>query len=311
MEPEWPVRSLTVSGLSARTPTMRNYLNSLRPSQPDPRLQSRTNDSNAVARVSTSTAAQPVNNPSTRHLQHFARMTAQNIKANALLNSDNNEVPIHYKNPGEILAAIDRNIEQTAKDWGCSKQDVEAMLGSSKRFNAPVCGVTANNVMKLFLDSSQRSYSFEHGRPLSLSQLKQQLASLPADRNFILRVNDEAMGHAYVIDLPASNKPQRDAFLYQSDLGDGATRPLRLEDWMSRQAERPIPLGEVVRHFDNMTERKVDVHHLARLFDIDGNPAMLRPERLNNKNGFNFQLEEYSLKNLEKNMKAVTANCAS
>lgn len=292
---------------------MRNFINTFRPSQPDPRLQTQSGQHSRVARTNApASASRSANNPSTRHLQDFAKLSATSLRANVLLNSDDGDTPIYRKSPSALLKAIDDNIEQTARDWGCSKPEVEAMLGSSKRFNAPVCGVTANNVMKLFLDDDRHSYSFEKGHSISLSQLQHQLAKLPADKHFILRVNDGGMGHAYVIDLPASAKPHRDAFLYQSDLGDGATRPLRLEDWMSRKAAHPIALNDINTHFNNMARGKVDPEHIAKLFDIDGNVKMLRPERLNvhKNNSFNFQLAEYSPKNLEKNMTLIKARCA-
>lgn len=255
--------------------------------------------------------AHRVNNLSTQCVTDFALLSASNLRANALLNSLDNSTPIHHKSPSALLKAIDDHIKQTAEEWGCSTAEVEAILGSSKRINEPVCGVTANNVMKLFLDTDHFSYDFEHGKTLSLPQLQQQLANLPADKHFVLRVNDTRLSHAYVIDLPASNGPQRDAFLYQSDLGDGATRPLSLRDWMLKKASYPLSLNDINTHFINMTQGNIDAEHLAKLFDIDSNPQMLRPERLDPRKyqGFNFQLAEYNPKNLANNIAAIKARC--
>jgi len=252
-----------------------------------------------------------VYNQSTQHVLDFAILSSLNLRANVLLNSIDNSIPIHHKNPSALLKAIDDNIEQTAKEWGCSIMEVEAMLGSSKCINEPVCGVTANNVMKLFLDTDDFSYDFEQGQTLSLSQLQQQLANLPAYKHFILRVNDSRLRHAYVIDLPDNVKPQRDAFLYQSDLGDGATRPLCFRDWMNKKASHPLSLNDINTHFINMASNNMDPEHIARLFDIDGNPKMLCLERLNSRNyqGFNFQLAEYDPKNLKNNIAAIKARC--
>ncbi|WP_312739822.1 cycle-inhibiting factor [Cedecea neteri] len=291
---------------------MRNILNTFRPAQSDPRLQAQSGQSSRTTRTSaTASSSRSVNNPSTRLVQDFAKLSGKNLRANVLLNSDDNSVPIHHKSPSALLKAIDDNISNTARDWGMPKHEVEAMLGSSKRINEPVCGVTANNVMKLFLDTDHFSYAFEHGRTMSLPQLQQQLANLPAHKHFILRVNDAGMGHAYVIDLPASTKPRRDAFLYQSDLGDGATRPLRLDDWMSKKASQPVSLNDINTHFMNMAHGRIDPGHIAKLFDVDSNPNMLRPERLDlQKNqGFNFQLAEYDPANLERNVSAIKARC--
>ncbi|SEK21938.1 Cycle inhibiting factor (CIF) [Kosakonia sacchari] len=257
-------------------------------------------------------SSRSVYNLSTQYVLDFAILSSLNLRANVLLNSIDNAIPIHHKSPSALLKAIDDNIEQTAKEWGCSTMEVEAMLGSSKRINEPVCGVTANNVMKLFLDTDHFSYDFERGQTLSLPQLQQQLVNLPADKHFVLRVNDSRLGHAYVIDLPDNAKPQRDAFLYQSDLGDGATRPLRFRDWMNKKASHPLSLNDINAHFINMAHGNIDPEHIAKLFDIDSNPKMLRLERLNSRNyqGFNFQLAEYDPKTLETNIAAIKARCS-
>jgi len=256
-------------------------------------------------------ATYPVNNPSTESVRAFSTLSSRNLKANVLLNSDDYAVPIHKKNPAALLKAIDDNLNQTAKEWGCSKQEVEAMLGSSSKINEPVCGIVANNLMKLFLDTDHFNYDFSQGHSLSLQQLQETLSRLPTSKHFVLRVNDGGLGHAYVIDLPVNTKPDRDAFLYQSDLGDGATRPLRLEDWMNQKASHPLPLSEINRHFNNISHGLLDTALIAKIFDIDGNPNMLRPQRLdlNANRNFNFQLAEYTRENLEKNVMAITEHC--
>jgi hypothetical protein len=236
---------------------MRTSFNPATPTLPDIRLQNVAGRSATAAVQSTGAgASRPTHNPSTKHLKDFALAASTNLKANALLNSDDNTTPIHLKDPEAILKAIDDNIEATAKDWGMPKYEVEQVLGSSKRFNEPVCGVSANNIMKLFLDCDDHNYDFQNEQSSTLAELHQRLDTLPTDKNFILRVNDSVMGHAYVVDIPAGNKPDRDAFLYQSDLGEGATRTLRLDDWMSRKADHPVPLSEIKTHLDNMASRQ-------------------------------------------------------
>lgn len=283
---------------------MRSSFNPTSPALPDIRLQTAASRHTGAIQSRALNASSAAQNPSTNHLKNFASAAATNLKANALLNSDDTATPIQKKNPGAILKAIDDNIEATAADWGMAKHEVERMLGSSKKFNEPVCGVSANNIMKLFLDSDSHSYDFANSRSLSMDELHQRLDNLPPDKNFILRVNDGVMGHAYVVDLPASNKPNRDAFLYQSDLGDGATRTLSLNDWMSKRADHPVPLSEIRSHFYNMASGTVDAEQLANLFDIDKNPGVIRTERLNlsKASDFNLQLKDYELSNLESNM---------
>lgn len=283
---------------------MRSSFNPTTPALPDTRLQTIASRHTGAVQSAVSNGSRAAQNPSTKHLKNFASAAATNLKANALLNSDDTATPIQKKNPGAILKAIDDNIEATAADWGMAKHEVEQMLGSSKKFNEPVCGVSANNIMKLFLDTDRHSYDFATNRSLSMAELHQRLDTLPSEKNFILRVNDGVMGHAYVVDIPASAKPNRDAFLYQSDLGDGATRTLSLNDWMNKRADHPVPLSEIRSHFSNIASGNVDAQQLANLFDIDQNPSLIRTERLNlsKASDFNFQLKEYELSNLESNM---------
>lgn len=289
---------------------MRSSFNPVTLARPDVRLQTLAGQSTAAVQSAASITSSPSQNPSTTHLKHFALAASTNLKANALLNSDDNGTPIHLKNPAAILKAIDDNIEATAKYWGMPKHEVEQMLGSSKRFNEPVCGVSANNVMKLFLDSDEHSYDFQNGQSLTLQGLHQRLEALPTDKNFILRVNDSVMGHAYIVDIPAGNKPDRDTFLYQSDLGEGPTRTLRLDDWMSGRAEHPLPLSEIKTHLNNMASGIADAEHLAGLFDIDKSSSLIRTERLNlaTPAAFNLQLREYEPANLERNMAHIQSS---
>ncbi|HDL6964009.1 TPA: cycle-inhibiting factor [Yersinia enterocolitica] len=114
-----------------------------------------------------------------------------------------------------------------------------------------------------------------------------------------------------LIELPASTHPSRDAFLYQSDLGDGVTRQLRFEDWMAQKASHPISLDDINTLFTNMAQNQIDLAHIAKLFDIDENVKMLRAERLilHKIGQFDFQFAEYDLKNLENNMSIIKASC--
>ncbi|EGF7348286.1 cycle-inhibiting factor [Escherichia coli] len=261
--------------------------------------------------VGVEATSHPSGSASALHVREFSSLCSQNFMANVLLNSDDHSVPIHKKKPSVIMEAIDNNLAQMANDWGVSFEEVEAIIGRKKGIVEPSCGVTANTIMKLFLDQDDFSYSFEKQQPLSLSELLECLSSLPEQQNFILRVNDGGLGHAYVIDIPAGANIGRSAFLYQSDLGEGVTRKLRFEDWMVQKALNPIPLDDIYRYFTCMAQNKVDLVQIAKLFDIDGNAQMLRPEHiLHTKcSDFNFQLFEYDARILEKNISIIKILC--
>jgi len=282
----------------------------MNPSQFDQRMSTNISQQSRISGIGVP-VSHSINNPSTQHVQDFATLSARSPRANVLLNSDDHSVPIHAKKPSKLLEDIDNTISQTAKDWGVSIQEVEVILGRSKRIIEPACGVTANTIMKLFLDNDIFSYSFEKGQSLSLSQLQERLASLPAHKNFILRVIGGGLGHAYVIDFPATTKLSRDAFLYQSDSGEGVTREVRFEDWMIQKASHPISPDDINTHFTGMAQNQIDFALIAKLFDVDGNVKMLRADHLisHKTSEFNFQLFEYDLKNLENNMSIIKTHC--
>ncbi|HBD1361062.1 TPA: type III secretion system effector Cif, partial [Escherichia coli] len=221
--------------------------------------------------VNTEAVLSPMQHTSALHVRDFASLCSQNLKANVLLNSDDHEVPIHQKNPAAIMQNIDSNIKQMATDWGMSIEEVEVIIGREKGIVEPSCGVTANAIMKLFLDKDGFSYCFENEQTLSLEQLQERLSCMPECKSFVLRVNDGALGHAYIVDIPKGENSCRPAFLYQSDLGEGVTRKLRFEDWMTHKALTPILLDDICNYFSCMSQNKTDLEQIATLFDIDGN----------------------------------------
>lgn len=246
------------------------------------------------------------------HVRDFASLCSQNLKANVLLNSDDHEVPIHQKNPAAIMQNIDSNIKQMATDWGMSIEEVEVIIGREKGIVEPSCGVTANAIMKLFLDKDGFSYCFENEQTLSLEQLQERLSCMPECKSFVLRVNDGALGHAYIVDIPKGENSCRPAFLYQLDLGEGVTRKLRFEDWMTHKALTPILLDDICNYFSCMSQNKTDLEQIATLFDIDGNVKMLRKENIQYQkhDNFSFQLFEYDTDNIEKNIEIIKSLCS-
>ncbi|EFF5566454.1 type III secretion system effector Cif, partial [Escherichia coli] len=211
----------------------------------------------------------------------------------------------HQKNPAAIMQNIDSNIKQMATDWGMSIEEVEVIIGREKGIVEPSCGVTANAIMKLFLDKDGFSYCFENEQTLSLEQLQERLSCMPECKSFVLRVNDGALGHAYIVDIPKGENSCRPAFLYQSDLGEGVTRKLRFEDWMTHKALTPILLDDICNYFSCMSQNKTDLEQIATLFDIDGNVKMLRKENIQYQkhDNFSFQLFEYDTDNIEKTLR--------
>ncbi|VVP03622.1 cycle-inhibiting factor [Pseudomonas fluorescens] len=248
-------------------------------------------------------------NKSTKLLQDFALLAGSNIEANILLNDSDDEVPIFQRNPRKTMEIINEGNRQRAAEWGMPLHEVEAMLGSASTFSDPVCGLSANNIMKLFLDSEESSYSYAKTENLDLPMVKERLNSLPAEKHFLLRVQDEGLGHAYVVDLPASDEKTRPAFLYQSDLGDGVTRSVSLTDWMREKGHIQMDMNDVYAHFDNMALGNIDLACIAKLFDIGSDPFALNAEALRRGKPSKFQVQEYDPDRLRHNVVTIVSLC--
>lgn len=248
-------------------------------------------------------------NMSTKLLQDFAHLAGRNIEANILLNDSDDDVPIFQRDPKKTIDIINEGNKQRAAEWGMPLHEVEAIIGSASTFSDPVCGLSANNIMKLFLDSEENNYRYANAKNLDLSMIKEKLNSLPVDQHFLLRVQDEGLGHDYVVDLPASDNKTRPAFLYQSDLGDGATRSVSLTDWMREKAHIPIDMNEIYAHFDNMASGNIDLNCIAKLFDIDSNPLILKAERMHLGTPSSFQIQEYDPDRLQRNVDTIITLC--
>jgi hypothetical protein len=248
-------------------------------------------------------------NMSTKLLQDFAHLAGRNIEANILLNDSDDDVPIFQRDPKKTKDIINEGNKQRAAEWGMPLHEVEAMVGSASTFRVPACGLSANNIMKLFLDSEEKNYSYAKAENLGLPMVKEKLDSLPVDKHFLLRVQDRGLGHAYVVDLPASDDKMRPAFLYQSDFGDGVTRSVSLTDWMREKAYIPIDMNEIYAHFDNMASGNIDLECIARLFDIDSNPLILKAESMRFGKPSSFQIQEYDPARLQRNVDTIMTLC--
>ncbi|MDR7284321.1 hypothetical protein J2X84_003159 [Pseudomonas corrugata] len=265
----------------------------------------------AVPDATQATAIKSVSlqNISTKSLQDFARLAGSNIEANTLFNESNDDVPIFQRDPKKTMDFINEGNKQRAAEWGMPLHEVEAMVGGASTFRDPVCGLSANNIMKLFLDDEENKYSYSKAENLDLSMLKSKLNSLPVDKHFLLRVQDGGLGHAYIVDIPAGDEKIRPAFLYQSDLGGGVTRSVSITDWMREKAHIPIDMNEMYAHFDNMESGNVDLECIAKLFDIDSNPLILKAERLRLGKPSKFQVQQYDPDRLQKNVDTIVSLC--
>lgn len=244
---------------------------------------------------------------SLRSVHDFSTLTAENRKANLLLNDTDNERPIAEKNPYQALAQARLNIKHTAEEWKMSETEVKGLLGDPDQIMNPSCGTVANNLMKLFLDAPGRNYHPVQAQKTDLAGLKRQLDALAPDKSYLLHVMDGPLSHAYVLDLPAGGGQggERQGWLYQSDMGEGATRQLSLTQWMDRADPQPLALGKMLEHFDNMQTGRADAASLGEIFDVARDMDAIRPEKLKFGAASQYSLQEYRPENLRRNLDAI------
>lgn len=211
-------------------------------------------------------------------IQKLTQLMGEDKGINAIMKCDEYHIPIRHKDPNTLCEKLEKNICSISKEWGCPPKLVEETFGYINGFREPVCGLFANNIMKLFLDNDQEA--FDNTDNIPITELKNTISKLPEDKNFILRMQDKALGHSYVIDIPSGKNDSRQCFLYQTDLGEGVTRQVKAAEWM--QAERPNPLflHDFLSYVQTMNNNIVNQTLIAKIFDIDQSPNLLRFERL-------------------------------
>lgn len=224
---------------------------------------------------------------------------------NAIMNCDEYHLPIKQKEPTKLCEKIIENISSVSKEWGCSKEEVEDIFGYINGFREPVCGLFANNIMKLFLDNDEEAFNKKKHNPIS--ELPSILNTLPENKNFILRIQDKALGHSYVIDIPSGKNNSRQCFLYQTDLGEGATRQVSAVEWMQVERTEAFLIQEFVSYINDMSNNIVKPDTIAKIFDITRSPKLLQIERVNQSkfHESEFLLEEYIEHNVLSNIENI------
>ncbi|WP_157654488.1 cycle-inhibiting factor [Burkholderia ubonensis] len=244
-------------------------------------------------------------------LGEFCEFGARNLSANLLI-CDDSDGPIFERNPSEIFAKISEVYNSIKQSWISEIELAELGIPSPHSIQEPVCGSSANFMMKLFLDDDSHSYKFNKSQCVSFDELCDRLDSLERDRSYVLRMNDGLLGHAYIVDIPAHDSMDRPSFLYQSDLGEGATKSVRLSNWMSQNGKKPINLSKIIEHFKNSrdgAQGEMAVRLVAELFDKFGDERNIDSTKFTLGKESSYFIKEYCPKNLEHNIATLSEKC--
>ncbi|CAG9435612.1 cycle-inhibiting factor [Providencia alcalifaciens] len=246
-------------------------------------LPSSINTHNAPINIPPTSPASNINavfckTPIYKQIQKLTQLMSEDKGINAIMNCDEYHIPISHKDPNTLCEKLEKNISSIAEEWGCSPKLVEETFGYINGFREPVCGLFANNMMKVFLDNDQET--FDNTGYMPITELENTINKLPEDKNFILRIQDKALGHSYVIDIPSGKNDSRQCFLYQTDLGEGVTRQITASEWMQTERSNPLFLHNFLSYIQTMNNNTVNQTLIAQIFDITQSPNLLRFERL-------------------------------
>lgn len=246
-------------------------------------LPSSINTHNAPINIPPTSPASNINavfckTPIYKQIQKLTQLMSEDKGINAIMNCDEYHIPISHKDPNTLCEKLEKNISSIAEEWGCIPKLVEETFGYINGFREPVCGLFANNMMKVFLNNDQET--FDNTGYMPITELENTINKLPEDKNFILRIQDKALGHSYVIDIPSGKNDSRQCFLYQTDLGEGVTRQITASEWMQTERSNPLFLHNFLSYIQTMNNNTVNQTLIAQIFDITQSPNLLRFERL-------------------------------
>lgn len=175
----------------------------------------------------------------------------------------------------------------------------------------PVCGISACNMFKLLTEKSEAIDPTKLPRHDSAA-FAAHLDRLDPTKNHVIMIDDKRLRHKYLIDLPASYGGPRRAYIMQSDLGDGALPPLKMEDWIGRRGNESVPLqdlkkliGPQLAHEHPDEQRKL----LASILEIDKDPTHIDLSKVHLDQSCTFASSEYDFDQFRHNAKYVASIC--
>lgn len=240
----------------------------------------------------------------------FAYEGKNNPKFNQIVNYDGEGgTPISSIDSGLLLERAYKNIDDTAKEWGMSREEVMVILGGDPSQQDPVCGVSAQNIIRLFLDTVTTGRAKVELPFTGKEELLRQVENRDSSKNYILMINDPNMGHAYTVDIPAQSSENTRVYLYQSDAGFGVTSELSLSDWMSVKGKQAIPLDRLIDAIDEFRAGVCNQQLIADVFDINSDPNAIHSEK-QTKFGeeIRFSMDAYDPSNAKLNMDMIESN---
>ncbi|WP_299144318.1 cycle-inhibiting factor, partial [uncultured Vibrio sp.] len=159
--------------------------------------------------------------------------SSTNLRLNVVFNYDGEGGdPIRKINIDAIFEKRIEHIKKTAIEWKCSQDKViKALEAEPYGIHEPVCGISAQNIIRIFLDTDVIGRVKVDTPFLGVDEFFSKIESRDPSKGYVSMIRDNNMGHAYVVHIPPQEGNVR-VNIYQSDLGDGVMMSLPLSEWM-------------------------------------------------------------------------------
>ncbi len=201
-------------------------------------------------------------------------------------------------------ALLKANFDQSVTDMGGAEMYRELLGIDPESINSPICGVSAQNIFKLMVEDSVpiNPVTLPKFTGISYQDL---MAKLESGKSYVVIVNDQRIGHKYLIDLPATEGADRDAFVIQSDAGMGVMPQLDINMWLTRRGGDVIEHEDLTKLYtDGFTGLPQDSQRrlLASVLDIDKDPSKVRLNYLKSDKKWDFTIMEYTPEGYQRNL---------
>lgn len=235
--------------------------------------------------------------------------SSTNIRLNVIFNYDGEGGdPIRKINIDAIFGKKVEHIKNTAIDWGCSQDEVISIFGEPYGISEPVCGISAQNIIRIFLDTDVIGRIKVDTPFLGVDEFLSKIESRDPSKGYVSMITDNNMGHAYVVHIPPQ-KGNVSVNIYQSDLGDGVTRSVALSKWIEARGGELIHLESLINVIKNFKNRVSDTDLIASVFDWDSDMKAIRRNGISKQSGndIKFSFDEYVPDNVNENVRILSS----
>ncbi|KWN70214.1 hypothetical protein WM23_00015 [Burkholderia ubonensis] len=239
----------------------------------------------------------------------------RNKSINFALWSDNWDQLLTSRNTGEIIEKIDQHVIATTKEWGMEEGAlaarrtafIDAVGEDPYAMINPACGLSAQNIFKLMTEKDVPINPVHLVRHEGRS-FAERVDNLPLGKGHVFLVRDDRLGHVFIIDFPAGFN--RQAFIIQTDMGQGPLPALGFSSWMTKRGDTPVDIEDLKvfmsDDFVNLPDgakRRL----MTNLLEADRDPSKVNLNKFNNNLKVTFSEGEYDFEQLRRNIASVSA----